>query len=146
MGIPALAHSHSKNNQVDTVLLILSILFGPCKRMICPNIVRGHWEGLHGGCTEGGGGFFSGSGSGSSSSSSGGRFLGGTVESSSLLGNVGGVSSSSSTSSTSPRGISSPTGKRGMLANDKIILMPHTLFLPSLLRRLVPLSSTSPKL
>jgi hypothetical protein len=33
-----------------------------------------------------------------------------------------------------------------MLANDKIILIPHTLFLPSLLRRLVPLSSTSPKL
>jgi hypothetical protein len=46
-----------KNNQVDTVLLILSILFGPCKRMICPNIVRGHWEGLHGGCTEGGAAF-----------------------------------------------------------------------------------------
>jgi len=146
MGIPALAHSHSKNNQVDTVLLILGMLFGPCKRMICPNIVRGHWEGLHGGCTEGGAAFLAAVAVGAVAAVVAVVFFGGMVESSSLLGNVGGVSSSSSTSSTSPRGISSPTGKRWMLANDKIILIPHTLFLPSLLRRLVPLSSTSPKL
>ena len=69
-------------------------------------------------------------------------FFGGMMVELSLLSGVS--SSSSSASSTSPRDIPFPNGKRGMLANDKIMLIPHTLFLPSLLRRRAPLSLTSP--
>ena len=97
-----LLHKASQiNNQVDTELLILCVFFGPCKCKVCPNIVRGHWEGLHGGCTEGGG-FLAAVAVGAVAAVVVVVFFGGMVESSlsgSALGNVGGVSSSSSTSS-----------------------------------------------